>query len=286
MLIIFYYPKYDYQAINGTQDVIKLIIKELKVRGHTSIMCGEGSLLTGDISYKQINMADLFVVITSSEGINLNAITIPMILWNHCWDFVEGVDKHLSKFEKIVARSEKHAKNLGVEDWCYGGYDPTIFYQDNNTKRDLVSVVYCGGDKWWKGARQTTKIKELLKTSSIKFSFENVYELSQMELSAKFRKTAIVIIPSAIESFSLVSIQAQACGCLPVANNCGGISETICDEMKDICLYNEYTELAAVNKIVEARREFSLEMQSSMNEHIQKFKSENIINMFLSIIDF
>jgi glycosyltransferase involved in cell wall biosynthesis len=53
-------------------------------------------------------------------------------------------------------------------------------------------------------------------------------EVTQEELAALFNGTAFVICPSVIpETFGLVSLEAQACGCVPIYANHGGYPETI-----------------------------------------------------------
>jgi len=53
-------------------------------------------------------------------------------------------------------------------------------------------------------------------------------EVAQEELSCLFNRTAFVICSSVIpETFGLVSLEAQACGCIPIYANQGGYSETI-----------------------------------------------------------
>jgi len=53
-------------------------------------------------------------------------------------------------------------------------------------------------------------------------------EVTQEELAALFNGIAFVICPSVIpETFGLVSLEAQACGCVPIYANHGGYPETI-----------------------------------------------------------
>lgn len=46
-------------------------------------------------------------------------------------------------------------------------------------------------------------------------------------LAQEYRRAALCLIPSRYESFSLVSLEAQACGCVPVAAEVGGVPETM-----------------------------------------------------------
>lgn len=51
--------------------------------------------------------------------------------------------------------------------------------------------------------------------------------LSGAELALQYSLATICVIPSKVESFSLVSLEAQACGCIPLVANVGGVTETI-----------------------------------------------------------
>jgi glycosyltransferase involved in cell wall biosynthesis len=53
-------------------------------------------------------------------------------------------------------------------------------------------------------------------------------EVEPMELSAAFRSASILVAPSRInETFGIVSVEAQACGCIPVLPGRGGFPETM-----------------------------------------------------------
>jgi glycosyltransferase involved in cell wall biosynthesis len=66
-------------------------------------------------------------------------------------------------------------------------------------------------------------------------------ELSQKELAAQFQQSSILITPSRIgETFGLVSIESQACGCIPVLPNSGGFIETLENNITGY-LYEENT---------------------------------------------
>ncbi len=55
-------------------------------------------------------------------------------------------------------------------------------------------------------------------------------ELSQADLAAVFRQSSIILMPSLVpETFGLVLVEAQACGCIPVVPRQGGFPETLRD---------------------------------------------------------
>ncbi|MFT3783340.1 MAG: glycosyltransferase [Nibricoccus sp.] len=51
--------------------------------------------------------------------------------------------------------------------------------------------------------------------------------ISSEELAVQYSQAALCVIPSKFESFSLVSVEAQACGCVPLAAKTGGLPETM-----------------------------------------------------------
>ena len=55
-------------------------------------------------------------------------------------------------------------------------------------------------------------------------------EVAQSTLAEAFQACALLVMPSRIdETFGIASIEAQACGCLPVLPRCGGFPETMRD---------------------------------------------------------
>ncbi len=52
---------------------------------------------------------------------------------------------------------------------------------------------------------------------------------SESEIAAILRKSKVMLLPSIFENFSLVAIEAQACGIPVVASNTGGIPEVVID---------------------------------------------------------
>jgi glycosyltransferase involved in cell wall biosynthesis len=133
------------------------------------------------------------------------------------------------------------------------GYDPSVFYQrtvarssqriifagalvpDKNPLMIIEAFIkllplfpdaelhICGAASLW-GAQEYIDRDAVTKLSSNIF-FHGV--LSQEELARQYSQAAICVIPSKYESFSLVSLEAQACGCVPLVANVGGVPETL-----------------------------------------------------------
>ena len=67
--------------------------------------------------------------------------------------------------------------------------------------------------------------RELVERTNPRVRFHGI--VGQEELAAEYSRSGLCVIPSRFESFSLVSLEAQACGCIPLAAEVGGIPETM-----------------------------------------------------------
>ena len=76
-------------------------------------------------------------------------------------------------------------------------------------------------------------------------------EVSQVELADALRQSSLLIVPSRIpETFGIVSLEAQACGCIPVLPRQGGFRETIL-EGKTGYFYDENNPECLAAKVLE-----------------------------------
>lgn len=290
MRIIFYYPSYIPNRISGIHDAALVLIKQMKALGHEAVLYSKYDLTTRAVTYNDINTADTVVICSSTVGLDIHLLKTDVVLWCHGWEYLDGVKQFLPKFSKIIALSPKHAEHLKTEYWCYNCYDDTIFYEDQSVPRDPSRVLYCGGFKWWKGCKCIPIMRRMIEHSRYSLRLDTIYNLTHTELAKEFCKSGMVFIPSITESFSLVSVQGQACGCIPVCHDVGGVSETICDEMKEECLYpmtapgnGKISELSAQH-IVRARAEFDRYKQLRMRQHLEKFKPPVVCRRFLELM--
>ena len=111
---------------------------------------------------------------------------------------------------------------------------------------------------WWKGGKKVAKIKYDLVLDG--YMVKEVWGVTQEQLAEEFNTAQFVLIPSEAESFCLVSVQAQACGCIPIAHDVGGVSETI---MQKELLYKDESEILGILKKVKlSETEAECEMRS------------------------
>lgn len=120
----------------------------------------------------------------------------------------------------------------------YKGIDVAIqaFAEVKSVFPDAELHVFGGNCKWQRHTEWLSehgflnleqKIDWLLVSSKIPGV---VYrgELTEVELANEFRQASVLICASHVpETFGLVSIEAQACGCIPILANHGGFPETI-----------------------------------------------------------
>ena len=99
----------------------------------------------------------------------------------------------LHAYGRVVRRFQNQQVEYLKPDWL----DQTGFPVWTAIEQDLPGFKYCG-------------------------------EVSQVELAKVLRQYALLVMPSRIpETFGMASIEAQACGCVPVLPNLGGFPETM-----------------------------------------------------------
>ncbi|MRR34214.1 glycosyltransferase [bacterium] len=81
----------------------------------------------------------------------------------------------------------------------------------------------CGSAALWGAEEYIDQDAVRQVTSNIMFHGK----VSREELAVHYSRASICVIPSRFESFSLVSLEAQACGCVPLVADVGGVPETI-----------------------------------------------------------
>ena len=129
-------------------------------------------------------------------------------------------------------------------------------------KKEFPEAIFniCGSNHSWQDIKQHYFKTEWLDSdgfpvwSKIELEISGVKylgELSQSDLAEQFRQHSLLITPSRIgETFGLVSIESQACGCIPILPNRGGFSETLQDR-KTGYLYEDNTPEAIANMIID-----------------------------------
>ena len=76
--------------------------------------------------------------------------------------------------------------------------------------------------------------------------------VQQEEIIYAYSKNTVLCLPSALESFGLVLAEAQACGCVPVVNNTGGVKAVV--KPSTAVLYQDNTGRGVFNALTEGVR--------------------------------
>ncbi|GAG45111.1 unnamed protein product, partial [marine sediment metagenome] len=88
-----------------------------------------------------------------------------------------------------------------------------------------------------------------------------------------YSKHSILCLPSKLESFGLVTVEAQACGCIPVVHNVGGVAATLVDGRTGL-LYSPNTPEKLAETIIKAMT--VIDTDSSIRQTAIDFVRDNI----------
>ncbi|PHX57422.1 FkbM family methyltransferase [Tychonema bourrellyi FEM_GT703] len=101
-----------------------------------------------------------------------------------------------------------------------------------------------------------------------------------------YSRYSILCLPSYLESFSLVSVEAQACGCIPVVHHVGGVAATLIDG-KTGFLYSPNTEQELAKTIIKAFEKIDSDdsiRQVSATFAQESFSSYKIVEQLVSVL--
>jgi len=198
-------------------------------------------------SYLHVGKQTVRIVLFHHQVLKFLQADNPSIILNEIADAVICVSQAV---RKNLLRDGITADRLFV---AHNGYDPNVFYPcavprvsqriifagalvpAKNPIRLIEAFLrisphlpdaelhICGAASLW-GVQEHINW-EAVKGLSSKIFFHGV--LSHEELALQYSQSVLCVIPSKFESFSLVSLEAQACGCVPLVANVGGVPETI-----------------------------------------------------------
>lgn len=260
--------------------------------------------------------------VITSHGSDMMGYDIDNSFGSYCIKAINECDKIITiskKNDEVVMKNFPEAKEKSVT--LKNGYDPKIFFlQDLNRKQVLQEfginkdykkiVLYAGRLTENKGIDvllNATKIYENedvltiiaggggllddLKAQVERLKLKNVVfvgDQAQENLSKLYNIADVLAVPSRVEGFGLVAIEALACGTPVVATNKGGMTDFINDEVGALVDVEDEVMLEKeISKILNKEKVFDREKLSKYaeNNYSQKVVINDLINMYKEIIN-
>lgn len=186
------------------------------------------------------------------------------VLLQHCWELMPDIPPRLGDFDAIIASSAMHRENLlrlgapAERTTVIANFLDTEVYAPPLEAASPLSLVYAGALVPHKGVhvlveamRQVVRAEpgatlDVHGAQDMWLDFEEGYEKGLRRaaeglpvrflgavptndgMPRVFQSHGIFCLPSACETFPLTTLEAQACGCIPVAHDGGGTAATLC----------------------------------------------------------
>jgi len=207
------------------------------------------------------------------------------ILWQHCWRADDLVSlSYMSDFDVVICLSELHRASLnkdGIGDeklMIMPNFIDTRIYLLKDAGRNNHSIIYAGAlhehkcvdvliDAFRLVRRQITNAElhiygdgsmrrggdaygDSLRSTKPEGTYFHGY-VDSKDMPEIYPKHGILCLPSKFESFGLVTLEAQACGCIPVVHDGGGAAVTLADGQTGL-LYSPNTPEKLAETIIAA----------------------------------
>lgn len=260
--------------------------------------------------------------VITSHGSDMMGYDIDNSFGIYCKKAIKNCDKIITiskKNNEVVFENFPEAKSKSVT--LKNGYDTKIFYLKNLEKQKVLSefninknyeriVLYAGRLTENKGIDvllNATKRYEngniltiiaggggLLKELEAQVSKLNLKDVvfvgdqTQENLSKLYNIADVLAVPSRVEGFGLVAIEALACGTPVVATNKGGMTDFINDEVGALVNVEDEIMLEQeISKILNEEKGFDrLKLaEYAENNYSQKVVINDLINMYKDIIN-
>ncbi|MEJ2704216.1 MAG: glycosyltransferase [Sedimentisphaerales bacterium] len=204
----------------------------------------------------------------------------------HCWDFDDESRPRIEDVDAVICLSEYHkaflkSRGIAAEKLVIiPNLIDTDKYRPGNVHRDDHSIMFAGGihphkgvhllfdafqlvhqqmpdltlhlygdGAMWRGGDDYGNYLKSMKPQGV--HFHGYIDHSQMP--EIYSKHGILSLPSVLESFGLVTVEAQACGCIPVVHKVGGVAATLADGLTGF-LYEPNTPQRLAETILKAMR--------------------------------
>lgn len=234
------------------------------------------------------------------------------VLWQHCWNADDFVTlSYMSDFDIVGCLSDLHRMSLrkqGIGDEKFvilPNLIDTSIYSPKAVNRNKHSIMYAGalhehkcvevlidafrlvrrrisdaelhiyGDSlmWLAADDYGDNLKRTKPESTYFHGYVNNKDLPEI-----YSKHSILCLPSKYETFPMVILESQACGCIPVAHNAGGTAATLSDGQTGL-LYSPNTPENLAEKIIAAFRAIDADpsiRQRAVNFIRGKFSADKV----------
>lgn len=183
------------------------------------------------------------------------------VCFQHCWLTAPFHPFVTELADVITAVSNPHCENLGQRGApkgklrCVPNCIDADTFKPAGVQRDEASLVYAGAIVQGKGLHGLVKAlpkilerhhgtilhvygdaamvgatkgyEEKVRTRSLGLPVQFHGAVTPPELAKAFSRASVLCLPSHMESFGLVAVEAQACGCIPVVHRTGGTPATM-----------------------------------------------------------
>ena len=258
----------------------------------------------------------------TSHGSDMMGYNIDNSFGIYCEKAIENCDRIITiskKNNEVVLENFPQAKNKSIT--LKNGYDTQIFHlkdlerqkvlKDFNINRDYKKIVlYAGRLTENKGIDVLLNAANIyenddtltiiaggggllsdLKEQVNRLNLENIAfvgDQTQENLSKLYNIADVLAVPSRVEGFGLVAIEALACGTPVVATNKGGMTDFINDEVGALVDVEDEVMLEKeISKILREERTFDrLKLsQYAQNNYSQEVVINDLINIYKDIIN-
>lgn len=260
--------------------------------------------------------------IITSHGSDMMGYDIDNSFYPYCIKAINGCDKVVTiskKNNEVVLERFPEAKEKSIT--LKNGYDPKVFYLSNLNRQEILKqfginkkydkiVLFAGRltenkgiDVLLKAAKRYEDgntltiiagggglLKDLQKQVK-KLQLKDVVfvgDQAQENLNKLYNIADVLAVPSRVEGFGLVGIEALACGTPVVATNQGGMTDFINDQVGALVDVEDDVMLEAeISKILRGQKTFDrLELANyAKNNYSEKVIIDNLIELYKNVIN-
>lgn len=260
--------------------------------------------------------------VITSHGSDMMGYDIDNSFYPYCIKAINGADKVITiskKNHEVVLERFPEAREKSIT--LKNGYDPKIFFLQNLDRQQVLKEF--GIDKKYNkivmfaGRLTENKGIDVLLNAAKKYEdgetltiiaggggllpdlIKQVKELqlkdvffardqTQVSLSKLYNISDVLAVPSRVEGFGLVAIEALACGLPVVATNQGGMTDFINEKVGALVDVEDAVMLEKeLSKILQKQRIFNrVDLADyAKNNYSQKVVIDNLIELFKSVIN-